>query len=91
MVLMFTSAVSKLGVREISFSFGWFPPADKIPHCSAFFPCLQFLQIQLKPIFSKSTTCSMVLMFTSAVSKLGVREISFAFGWFPPALRSLAE
>ena len=31
------------------------------------------------------------VMFTSAVSKLGVREISFAFGWFPPALRSLVK
>ena len=55
MVLVFTSAVSKFRVHEISFAFGWFPPADEMPRCSAFFSCLQFLQIQLKPIFSRST------------------------------------
>ena len=31
------------------------------------------------------------VMFTSAVSELEVHEISFAFRWFPPALRSLVE
>ena len=87
---MFTSAVSKLGVRENSSAFGWFPPADEIPHCYAFFSCLQLLQIQLKPIFSRSTTCYHGVMFTSAVSELGVHEISFAFRWFPPALRSFS-
>ena len=51
MVLVFTSAVSKFRVHEISFAFGWFPPADEIPRCSAFFSCLQFLQIQLNRSF----------------------------------------
>ena len=60
MVLVFTPAVSKFRVHEISFASGWFAPADEIPRCSAFFSCLQFLQIQLKPIFSRST-CQMVL------------------------------